>query len=339
MRPRRAAAGTTAIIALLVALALVVAVAVVAFAVVAFVSLSPPTGSSSPPLRWSSSSTSTSTSEQSTTASSGRGSITVESNITGGLQLTATIKPAYVPKGQNITVMAQVFNTLSSEVKVNATSMANPASGPCELGFLTGVRVYQGQYTMANLSNGTELLLYNPSLPWICPTLVSYQYSFAPNSDLVTRQNLARQVNESSILAGYWTGSGQRYAFQPFLPGICTVEVFDAWGQHAVGHFQVSGMSLQSFSLCPSNCVYPSPYLTGQIYFGGPSFAKSLELFVNGTDEGSLGHGIGNANVIYQYKGSFQSPAVVAGEAYVIKFVAVFEDNSTATATTTVVAR
>jgi hypothetical protein len=100
----------------------------------------------------------------------------------------------------------------------------------------------------------------------------------------------------------------------------------------------VNGISLQSFSLCPSNCTYPSPYLTGEIYFSGPSLCESLELFVNGTDEGSVGHGIGSTNVIYLYKGSFQSPAAVAGDVYVIKFVAVFVDNSMATATTTLVA-
>jgi hypothetical protein len=124
----------------------------------------------------------------------------------------------------------------------------------------------------------------------------------------------------------------------PFLPGEYTVVVGDAWGHTVLKYFQVTGMSLQSFSLCASNCLYPSPYLSGEIYFGGPSPCKSLELFVNGTDEGSLGHGIGTANVVYLYKGSFQSPQVIAGQVYVIKFVAILTDNSTATAMTTVVA-
>jgi hypothetical protein len=49
---------------------------------------------------------------------------------------------------------------------------------------------------------------------------------------------------------------------------------------------------------------------------------------------GRFGISIGPSGLIMQYKGGFQS-AVVAGDAYALKFMAVFEDNST---TTTVVA-
>jgi len=250
MRPRRTAAGKTAIVALLVA--------VVVIAVVAFVALSQRPGTSPFPA---SSSSNASTSEQSTTPSGSGSSITVKSNITGGLQLTATITPIDNPQGGNVTVVAQVYNTLSSAVTVNYTSMANPASGPCAQGFATGVEVFP--YTSEN-SNATagRLFLYNPSLLWICPTLVSYQYSFSPNSDVATRQGLQAQVSETSMLAGYWTGSGQNYVFQTFPPGNYTVDVFDAWGQHAIGHFQVRGPSSASaitktfqFGKMPANFI------------------------------------------------------------------------------------
>jgi hypothetical protein len=96
-------------------------------------------------------------------------------------------------------------------------------------------------------------------------------------------------------------------------------------------------MLLQDFGLCSSNCNYPSPYLYGEIYFGSVP-AKNLELFVNGTDEGNLGHGIEVINAVYTYKGTFQFPKVISGQSYEIKFLAVFTDNSTVSASTVVVA-
>jgi hypothetical protein len=124
----------------------------------------------------------------------------------------------------------------------------------------------------------------------------------------------------------------------PFLPGVYTLVAGDEWGHIKVLYFQVGGIALQDFSLCPSNCVYPSPYLTGEIYLGGPSPMKTLQLMVNGTDEGVVTHNQAQTDVILIYKGGFQSPTVVSGEAYSLQFVATFEDGTTSTATTVVVA-
>ncbi len=191
-------------------------------------------------------------------------------------------------QGDKVTVLAQVYNTLSTEVTVNATSITNPVYGPCEQEFATGVEVYQGDYTAGNSNaTGARLFLYNPSLIYTCPTVSSYQYAFSPNSDIASRAGAICSVSETSVLAGYWTGSGQSYAFQAFLPGIYTVEVFDAWGQVAVGHFQVSGISLQSFALCASNCVYPSPYLTGQIHFAARRLRRAWSYSSTGPTKGA----------------------------------------------------
>ena len=187
---------------------------------------------------------------------------TIHSNATEGLQLTATINPINVPQGSNVSVTAQVYNTLSRDVEVNATSMTNPADGPCQQGLATGVKVYQGGYSAANLSKAAELLLYNPSLIYTCPEVFTFQYSFAPNSDVATVQaslsgnqvgkNTTGPVDETSVLSGYWTGSGQNYTFDSFPQGNYTLVVFDAWGQEAIGHFQVTPQGGTTSSTCPS---------------------------------------------------------------------------------------
>ena len=176
---------------------------------------------------------------------SSNGSSTIQSNVTNGLQLTATIKSAVPEPGNNISVTAQVYDTLSTPIVVNATSMDNPADGPCQQGLATGVEVYQGSYTSANLSSAKQLLLYNPALIYTCPEVFTFQYTFSANSDGATVQpsdglkSTTGPVNETSVLQGYWTGSGQNYTFHTFSQGTYTVVVFDAWNQSAIGYFQV----------------------------------------------------------------------------------------------------
>ncbi len=64
----------------------------------------------------------------------------------------------------------------------------------------------------------------------------------------------------------------------------------------------------------------------------------SLHLQVNGTDEGSFPLNNNMTHYIYEYKGGFQNPAVVSGNTYIIEFTATFQDNSTTTAWTQIVA-
>ena len=164
-----------------------------------------------------------------------------------------------------------------------------------------------------------------------------------------------------SALDGYWTkpsngsyveismqtnktvtsGIHELYAdnFHPLLSTEYTLVAEDIWNQTAFAYFSVGGISLQDFSLCSSNCTYPSPYLSGFIYFSGPAPLKSLQLIVNGTDQGVQPEkGLTPATFVEWYKGGFQNPPVVKGDTYVLRFVATYEDNSTATASTVVVA-
>ncbi len=174
-------------------------------------------------------------------------SMVVHSPVHNGLELTATIQQIYLVEGQPLTVVAEVNNTSSTPLTVNATSMDNPAYGPCQQGFATGVQIYMGHYSAGNLTQANELLLYNPSLI-SCPAVFTFRYTFGANSALATVQpslggyqprSEARLVNETSVVGGYWVGSGQNYVFHAFPTGQYTVLVFDAWGDEALGYFQV----------------------------------------------------------------------------------------------------
>ena len=101
--------------------------------------------------------------------------------------------------------------------------------------------MYHGNYTASTLPPGGGLFFYNPTGIYACPTEIESQFSFSPNSDIATSGgHSGPEQSPTSELSGYYAGSGQNYAFTQFPPGVYTVKVFDAWGQAAIGHFEVT---------------------------------------------------------------------------------------------------
>ena len=114
-------------------------------------------------------------------------------------------------------------------------------------------------------------------------------------------------------------------------------------------------VSLQGVSLCASNCIYPSPYLSAIMLVNGSVPLSTLRLFINGTDEGLLFPAVVTTTVLETcgtttvaitlgyaivVKAQPNNPAmtIVAGKTYTIMVVARFQDNSTFTASVTVAA-
>jgi len=171
---------------------------------------------------------------------------------TPSLQLVAAVSPASVTVGQNVTIVAEVFNPLPTNLTISATEMANPSQYPCGLGiFPTGIRVYSGHYTLANLSAAAPLQLYNASGgPPACFVLFSSVYTFLPDSDEAKVSYLGTSTtyvaNQTIVLMGYWTqqlpatGPLPVFVLQSFEPGAYTVLVFDSWGQRLIEYFQVT---------------------------------------------------------------------------------------------------
>lgn len=96
-------------------------------------------------------------------------------------------------------------------------------------------------------------------------------------------------------------------------------------------------ISISSASLCASNCVYPSPYLSATVFVNGISPLHSLHLFVNGTDEGSRTYSnvCCLTNFAITFKAQLRNQTfVVSGAKYVVAFIATFEDGTTSYGTT-----
>jgi hypothetical protein len=96
-------------------------------------------------------------------------------------------------------------------------------------------------------------------------------------------------------------------------------------------------------SLCSSNCIYPSPYLSGTVAVNAStSSLTSLRLVINGTDEGIVATFTNNTitNFDYELKANPNSSSmpIQAGKAYSILLIATFRDGGTSTALATTVA-
>jgi len=99
-------------------------------------------------------------------------------------------------------------------------------------------------------------------------------------------------------------------------------------------------VSLRSFSL-ETRSIYPSPYLSGEVFVNAGPPLSALYLFVNGTYEVSSSYSndlSGDYCLLYKATLPNETMPIVQGRAYVILLVAVFLDNSISTASCLVVA-
>jgi len=107
-------------------------------------------------------------------------------------------------------------------------------------------------------------------------------------------------------------------------------------------------INVTGLGLCSSNCIYPSPYAYATVNINAVVPISTLAVYVNNTYDSTpirnpvTTTGFGNTMVPYAYlfKGSVPSQFIpaVKGATYFFKFVATFQDGSTATATASTVA-
>ena len=190
----------------------------------------------------------TTTSTELSTITVSPSSAVINSPVKNDHELSAAIQPTVASLGQNITIIATVLDVGSTTFEMNTTGLVNPVYGPCAQAFATGVYAYSGYYSSANVSQANQLLIYNPNLIHLCPTQSIFHHTFSPLSGMT----------EVSVLTGYWTGS----SFQPFPAGVYTMSVFDAYGQVAIGHFQVVPAQLYqvTFQQLPCAGDYAVPW-------------------------------------------------------------------------------
>ena len=182
------------------------------------------------------------------------GDNSVSSLSINGLSLSLVIDAIIYRPGEEVTITIDEKNTLSTQNNVPTAdkwSMSGLSVNPCGTdAFPLGIAIFQGNYTVKNISNATPLNIYDPIETWICsPRPAIKEYDFLPSNDSVTQiidgepnsQNFA--MKQSVSASSYWTVTNQnltQYELHNFEPGVYTVVGGDEWDNMVILHFTVT---------------------------------------------------------------------------------------------------
>jgi hypothetical protein len=265
------------------------------------------------------------------------------------LDLSASLSNSTVLLNQTIKVAISETNDLRlpTELPLSADWMVqNLTLPPCASTnqYPLGVAIFEGRYTLANISSARSLQLYPDDTLFSCPSVsrvAGDSIEFSPHRDI--RLSLAYSgyyARGSGPAAGDSDGSTAVDVLHSFASGTYTLAVGDEWGHADLLYFQVSRIGLNTIVLCSPDCNYPAPYLSGTVYLNSTSPLRSLQVFINGTSEGVRTYDarLDSIDISTEYESSFQSPRVVSHETYSVLFVVTFDDNATFSATTEVIA-
>jgi len=159
------------------------------------------------------------------------------------LELIAIVNPSVITAGQNVSISSGAYNPLSTPVIVNVSAFRNQYLFPCAyVAFPTTYYVYEGHYTLSNLTGNTPLLLYNASIAVPCFAPFNVTLTFQPHSDEATYfMNITRPItiNLTYNYSGFWVHCSKGYCLNTFIPGQYTVLFNDTWGQQGLEYFTV----------------------------------------------------------------------------------------------------
>jgi len=190
-----------------------------------------------------------------TTATTTSTEVTVQSTTAAeGLRLSISVTPSETYSGSSFSVDISDSNTLATTnaPKITGSPKADGttlALGPCNQ-LPLGFGIWQGYYSMGNLSAAPPLTLFQPGV-YDCPAEFPIAYfSFSPSSDNVSLYSQQPKSGNATVptemwtmpdaftqgISGYWTDQG---TFQQFQPGFYTLVGGDDYGQLAIVHFYV----------------------------------------------------------------------------------------------------
>ena len=159
----------------------------------------------------------------------------------GAISVSASLNPTEVGQNQTIKVTVSDVNGLRipNELPLSGDwRVQNLSMGPCAsyTAYPYGIGVYQGRYTVDNISSAKSMVIYAPGFYGCGGFSFSNSFTFKP------LQNASSYVE----LKGYWTAGETPISegvLHPFLQGEYTVVAGDEWGHVDILYFQVTSSS------------------------------------------------------------------------------------------------
>ncbi|MDG7037375.1 MAG: hypothetical protein JRM72_08345 [Nitrososphaerota archaeon] len=191
-----------------------------------------------------------------------------------GLEMELSISTNETLPGGSIGINISIVNPTDHNVTVAAAyswAVGGTSLGPCPSDFPMGISILSGYYTSSNISTaGAPLDLYEPGII-SCPiSLAIRAFLFLPYGRVDSVALQGSMINGTMFMAsyrvssylefsGYWItptgpitsiyvqgpqpGTVSPAGFQSFEPGTYTVVGATEWGQLALLHFRIIGVS------------------------------------------------------------------------------------------------
>lgn len=164
-------------------------------------------------------------------------------NAESQLALAVSINSTEIKVGQVMGMDISLTNTSPNTLVVNSQHnwpLRQWSMGPCLFHLPFGMALFQGDYTVENMTEGQRLPLY-PKGVYMCKTIGIIDYVFEPSSAKATVEtynstNYPVTMQYHVSFNGFYDGQ----KFQPFAPGVYTVVGDDQWGHVLVNHFTVT---------------------------------------------------------------------------------------------------
>ena len=170
-----------------------------------------------------------------------------------GLSLSLSLDLTTYQLGQQIAIVIDEINTLSSSNNVHASNdwaLNGLTLNNCGIEYYPfGILIFRGYCTSSNISKATSLYFYDHTIDHGCQSIANFSdYIFTPKSDLASSVfnetiHSYTPLKYEITTNGYWpvyAAPNYNYSFSTFEPGIYTVVAGDEWGAMVILHFTVS---------------------------------------------------------------------------------------------------
>ena len=166
----------------------------------------------------------------------------VAAQVGPAVVFNASLSPVMAGHNQTIRVTLSDTNLLplpNEPSGGDAFRARNLTGEPCGATWPMGVALYQGRFTLQNLSTSKYLPVVDEFTPWNCPEISNVPFKLTPFwTDAQTMD-----------LSGYWTSGEHQHPgggvslgmLHPFAPGEYTLIAGDAWGHAKILYFRVVG--------------------------------------------------------------------------------------------------
>lgn len=163
-----------------------------------------------------------------------------------------------------------------------------------------------------------------------------------PKTAAIAKAGLVVAVAFIVVLAGIGTSIYMSSPQRSFSSALTTCNCSPTTTSTNITYTSKNFISIEneSVSLCPRNCLYPSPFLSATLFVNSTAPLKWLQLYINGTFESThtYTNNYTNYAIDYQTSPDNQTLPIMSDNTYIIAFVATFQDGTVSNASTIVFA-